>query len=236
MVVIADEIRRRLVAESEEEYRKFSAALIPNVDNVLGVRLPALRKIAKEIAKSDYEKYFAYSAEFMEEKMLQGMLVGLVKIEPENKLKMIEKFVPRIDNWSVCDSFCCGLKFTKTNKEIVWKFLQRYLNSTQEFEVRFALVMMLNYFVEENYIDKIFESIKKFKHDGYYAKMGLAWLLSVCYVSFPKQTFEYMKNDVDDREVIQKAVRKICDSYRVCNEDKTGIKEFFGLNKKQPGV
>lgn len=107
-------IRTQIFELIDPEYQKFSAALIPNIDNVLGVRLPELRKIAKKIAKDDWRTYLKTAEdEYFEEIMLQGMVIGYVKTDINDQLSYVASFIPKIDNWSVCDSFCIGLKFTK---------------------------------------------------------------------------------------------------------------------------
>ena len=92
-------------------------------------------------------------SEYFEEIMLQGMVIGYVKTDIDEILRYVADFVPKIDNWSVCDSFCTGLKFTKTNMEKVWDFLQPYLVSTEEYEIRFGVVMLLDFYLEEAYIN-----------------------------------------------------------------------------------
>jgi len=112
-------IRRELESIADEKYRVFSSKLIPNIDNVLGVRLPELRKIAKRLAKDNYQEYLAATELiYFEEIMLQGIIIGYLNVEWEDKVKHIIGFIPKIDNWSVCDSFCTGLKFDEKNKNI----------------------------------------------------------------------------------------------------------------------
>ncbi|MEG1448107.1 MAG: DNA alkylation repair protein, partial [Oscillospiraceae bacterium] len=150
---IIEAIREQLFSLADEKYRTFSASLLPNVDNIIGVRLPLLRNIAKEISKTNYEEYL-YSDEhiYFEEIMICGMAIGYAKEPPQQKLGHVEKFIPRINNWSVCDSFCNTLKFTNNNKEKMFEFLQPYFHSDKEFYVRFAVVMLLNYYVSEDYL------------------------------------------------------------------------------------
>ena len=221
-------IKQILKNESEENYQKFSSSLIPNIDNILGVRLPKLRKIANEIYKTqDWQKFLQLNdCEFMEEIMLQGMVIGLIKSEPETILHHIKNFVPKIDNWSVCDSFCNGLKFTNKNKELVWSFIQPYFNSDKEYEIRFAYVMTLSYFLEEKYLCLIFEHIENFKDDRYYAKMAAAWALSMCFVKFPNKTYKYLKTSKLDTWTFNKTIQKICESLQVDKETKMRVKEF----------
>jgi len=218
-------VKVRLLEESEEEYRKFSSSLLPGINNVLGVRLPKLRKFAKELLNYDYNSFLNHAEKYMEEVMLQGMLIGLIKELPETKLKRIKIFLPKIDNWSVCDSFCCSLKFTKTNQKLVWDYISTLITSEKEYYVRFALVMMLDYFVNEQYIDKVLEAIIAVKHDGYYAKMAAAWAMSICYIRFPLKTTPYMEK-LTNKEIKTITVRKICDSYQVSKEDKKKLKQL----------
>ena len=142
---------------SEEKYKEFSSKLIPGIDNILGVRLLYLRKVAKNIAKEDWRTYLKNANDtYFEEVMLQGMVIGYVKDSNiEEILVYIKKFILKINNWSVCDSFSSGLKITNKNKEIVWEFLKKYLSSEKEYEVRFAVVMLLNYYIDEEYIRKV---------------------------------------------------------------------------------
>ena len=107
-------IRNRLFELAEEDYRKFSSSLIPGEDKLLGVRLPHLRELAKEIVRGDWREYLNNAQdEYYEEIMLQGLVIGYAKAPPEEILKYIACFIPKISNWGVCDSFCTGLKLAK---------------------------------------------------------------------------------------------------------------------------
>lgn len=117
-------IKERLNELAEEEYRVFSTRLLPGVDNILGVRLPLLRKISKQLTKSDWREYLRTAQDdSFEEIMFQGMVIGCASYHADERLLDIKNFVPKIINWSVCDSFCVELKFTKDNAEEVWGFL-----------------------------------------------------------------------------------------------------------------
>lgn len=221
-------ISNYLLSVADDDYKKFSSSLIPNIDNVLGVRLPVLRKIAKEIYESGSWHDFLKQTnpEFMEETMLQGMVIGLIKENPEKILNYVKDFIPKINNWSVCDSFCAGLKFTKKNKELVWQFIQPYFKSDKEFEVRFAYVMLLTYFVEKDYIDDVLICIDEFKNKEYYAQMAAAWTLSICYIKFPDKTYEYLKNSNLDNWTFNKSIQKICESLKVSQQTKELLRKL----------
>lgn len=146
-----DEIRERLQAMSDTGYREFSASLIPASGRMemLGVRLPALRKYAKELSKGDWRAELACAEDiYLEETMLRGMVLGCACRDVEELLKYLTDFIPRIRNWSVCDSVCSGLKLAEKYPREVWDFLQPYLYSGEEFPARFALVMLLNHYVK----------------------------------------------------------------------------------------
>ncbi|MCR8657484.1 DNA alkylation repair protein [Paenibacillus endoradicis] len=220
-------MKEQLIDLAEEEYQKFSAALIPNINNVLGVRLPELRKIARKLAKNDWRTYLEKADhQYFEEIMLQGMVIGYVQTDIEERLNYISTFVPKIDNWSVCDSFCTGLKFTHDNRNLVWVFLQTHLVSNKEYEIRFGVVMFIFYYIDEQYIDKVLEILDSISHDGYYVKMAVAWAVSICYVKLPESTMIYLKDNTLDNFTYNKALQKITESTRIDLDTKKKIRSM----------
>lgn len=219
-------IREQLELLAEEKYRSFSSKLTPGKDNILGVRLPLLRKMAKEILKGNWRSYLKDATEnSMEEVLLQGMVIGGCKTDIEEKLKLAEGFIPKIDCWPVCDSFCGGLKIAQTHKEQVWDFIQPYLLSDKEYFIRFGVVMLLHYLTAE-YAPLAFSHFDRIKHEGYYVKMAVAWVLSMYYVHVPELTLKYLKNNQLDDFTFQKALQKIVESLRVSNEEKDMIRSM----------
>jgi len=222
-----EEIKTRLKALSDEKYRKFASGLLPGTSNLLGVRLPLLRSIAREIARGDWREYLKTADdEFFEETMLQGFVIGFAKTDDEEKLQLIREFIPKIGNWSVCDSFCASLKFVNNNRARVWDFLQQYFRSDREFELRFAIVMGIFYYTSDDYIDEFLKLLVRIKHDGYYVKMAVAWALSACYVKFPEKTLEYLKNSELDDFTYNKALCKIIESRMVDDETRAMIRKM----------
>ena len=209
-------IRIELEKIAEENYRIFATKLIPNVDNLLGVRLPRLRKIAKKIAQLDYEYYLAMDDPlYFEEVMLQGMIIGEIKLPWNERSRYVKQFTSKINNWSICDSFCCGLKFEASEKEIVWQFLQPYFASDAPYDIRFAVVMLLFHFVNDEYLQKVFTLFNQTKNDDYYVKMAVAWAISIYFRELPKLTMAYLqKNQLDDW-TYNKALQKITESLKV---------------------
>ena len=220
-------IRLELEAIAEADYKKFSASLIPGEEHLLGVRIPKLREIAKRIAKTDdWQEYLACEPYYFEETMLQGMIIGAVNISVEERLTYIQAFVPEIHNWSVCDSFVSGLKFTRKHPERVWEFIQPYLKSDEEFFIRFAVVMMMNYYLTDDYIDRVLHLLDGVKHDAYYVKMAVAWALATALAKQPEQTWAYFQNHQLDADTWKKTIQKSIESYRVSEEHKAILREM----------
>lgn len=221
------DIRDQLAALAEPEYQRFSSNLLPGVSNVMGVRLPHLRKIARKAAAGGWRELLEEPAgnQTMEETMIDGMILGYAKdLEWEEFLERAAAFIPRIQNWSVCDSVCSTLKRVREHREAFWDFLKPYLSSEKEFEVRFAAVMLLNFYVEESWIRQVVAELCTLNHEGYYAKMGIAWALSICWISFPRETENRTEQSGMDEEIYQKMLQKIIESTRTPEEEKRRLR------------
>lgn len=152
---MTEEIREKLIGLSEEKYRDFSKGLIPDCKPLLGVRLPMLRSLAKELTNSGAWKALVASEPeedlYFEEVMLRGMLIGSgtsKEKDIEEALRLFDSFVPLVDNWSVCDSCCLSLGIFEKHKQRVWEHIQPLLYSEREFEVRVALIVLLAHFLK----------------------------------------------------------------------------------------
>lgn len=235
-----EKVLNLLIDMSEESFKEFSEKLMGKEVKMLGVRLPLLRKLSKQIAKEDRMAYLEETTfpegeileqiPYMEEIMLYGMVVGLMKEKVEVLFPYIDKYVALIDNWSTCDSFCAGLKQTKAQPEEMWEYLQKYLKSDKEFHIRFAVVMFLNYYISEEYIDNLLKIFDEIHHEAYYVKMAVAWALSICLVKYWDKTIAYMEskdNHLDDftyRKALQKGRESLC----LTAEQKQYLKELKG--------
>ena len=221
------DLRDKLFELSDDKFKTFHSRLCPNTDNIIGVRLPLLRQLTKEIAKGDWRNFLSNSKEeYYEEILINGLVIAYAKCDVEERLNYIESFVPKIDNWAICDSFCNTLKFVNKNKEIMWEFIQPYLKSYNEFEIRFAVVIILNYYITEDYIDLVLKTLDNIKHDGYYVKMAVAWAISMCFVKFEEKTMAYLKDNSLDDFTYNKSLQKICESLRIDKNTKELIKSM----------
>ena len=222
-----DKIREKLFEKQDLKYKEFHSSLCPNVDKIIGVRVPELRKIAKEIAQQYYVRFLSQAKdEYYEELLLQGLVIGYAKISIEETFEYLEKFVPKINSWAVCDTTCSNLKITKKHMQEMWEFLEKYINSNKEYEIRFALVMYLNYFLTEEYIDKILEKLDKIENKEYYVQMAIAWLISFAYIKQKEKTEKYLLKNNLDQFTQNKAIQKICESYRVEVAEKEKLRKY----------
>lgn len=215
---------------AEQGNKKFTAMLNPGVDGVLGIRIPHLRHLARQIAAdSAWRDYVATAADtdFMESRMLHGMVIAYAKgIGTDERLKLVKEWVPRINSWSVCDNVCCTFKPKPCERAQWWRFIQPYFKSEREYELRFAVVMALDAFVDEEHIAQILQIVDGIRHDGYYVKMAVAWLLSVCFVKFPEATMPYLRHNSLDDFTHNKAIQKICESFRATDEQKADVRRL----------
>lgn len=220
-------IRNELYENSEEGYKKFHSSLVPGISNILGVRVPKLREIAKRAAKGDYREFIEHvDTQVYEELMLWGMILGYAKLSAEERKKELEKFIPHINNWAICDCSCATYKFMRDFPKEWMPFIQSYLCSTQEYEIRFAVVCLLDFFINETYIEQVLDLLLQVHHEGYYVKMAVAWAISLCFVKFEEKTMNYLKNNKLDDFTYNKSLQKICESLRVDKDTKAIIKSM----------
>ena len=224
------EIEKELLNMQDKKYKEFQKGICPGVEEIIGIRIPMLRNYAKELLKKyDFKQLMeSIPSNYYEEIMLQGMLIGQAKLDFNEIIKYVEDFIPKIDNWAVCDTFCTGLKITKKHKEEMWNFIQKYIKSDKEFYIRFGIVLILNYYIDEDYLYKNFKIFDSIKSDKYYVQMAVAWAISFCLIKFYDKTIEYLKNSKIDKFTYNKSIQKAIESYRITKERK----EFLRTLKK----
>ncbi len=210
-----------LQANAENDYRDFSIKLNPGVTAMYGVRLPILKQIAKDVCKGDWESTLKEATDdSIEELMVQGYIIGFAKSDYDTLIKYVEEFVKKIKVWSVCDTTVATFKFVRKEKEKTWDFLYFYAKDADVWNRRFAAVMMLSHFIDDEYIDKVLKRLSSMSSSGYYAEMGIAWAIQGCYSKFPEKTKAILEKNILAKEVQNKAIQKICESLRTSNEEK----------------
>ena len=222
-----EEIRKDLFNMQDKKYKEFHSSLSPNVDNIIGVRVPVLRNYAKELIKKYKQEEIKIGDKYYEELLLQGMIIGLQNKENiENVIVKVNKFLPKINSWGVCDTFCAGLKISKKYQKEMFKVIEKYLKSNKEYELRFAIVMLLDYYINDEYIDTILKTLNKIKSDKYYVQMANAWAISICLVKYYEKTVEFLGNCNLDNFTYNKAIQKAIESYRITDKQKENLRKM----------
>lgn len=212
------------------KYKEFNSKIVC-ADNIIGVRTPELKKIAKTIAKGDYISFFKENKhKYYEETLVHGLVLGYLSLDFVELKYYIDDFLPYINNWAICDMTVSNLKiFSKTKcKDVLFKEIKKYIKDNNPWINRFGYVLLLDYFIEDKYIDEIFELCKNYK-DHYYVKMGIAWLISVCFIKQKEKTLKFLESNKLDDWTYNKAIQKIIESNRVVDIDK---KMLRGMKRK----
>ena len=221
------EFIKYLLSLQDIKYKEFHSSLVLNSKyEMIGIRVPIMRNIAKEIAKSDIEEFLKYAQDkYYEEVMIQGFVISHIKDE---KLfyKHFQEYVSKIDNWALCDSFCSSIKIIRKYEDKYFKEAIKMSLNEAEFVSRVGLVMILNHFISQANLNDIFDTLNKIQSNKFYINMAEAWLLCEMYIKFPKKTKEFIKNNNLNKFTQNKAISKIHDSYRVSMEEKELLNKY----------
>lgn len=214
------DVRQELLNCADINYKEFHKKLVPTVDEnkIIGVRIPQLRKIGKKLEDNSFEWYF------YEEIMLHGFYIGYKKLDYKERLVLLDEFVPRIDNWAVCDCVCSTLKFIEKNKKEFLDYLPKYMYSDKEYEVRFSTVILMDYYICDEYIDFVLDYLTSVKSSYYYVNMAVAWALSVAFVKYKEKVLPLIKSKCLPKDVHNMTISKIRDSLRVDSDTKKYLK------------
>lgn len=214
------DIRQELFAAADPKYKAFHKKLIPDVqeDKIIGVRIPQLRKLGKKLESDD----FAW--DYYEEVMLHGFYIGYKKMEYSERLSLLDRFVPRIDNWAVCDCVCASLKFIEKKRTEFLQYLKKYMDSEKEYELRFAAVILMDYYLTDDYIDFSLNWLKSVKSEYYYVQMAVAWALCTAFTKYQDKVMPVLESKTLPKDVQNRTISKIRDSFRVDRNTKEYLK------------
>lgn len=212
---------------SDDKYRMFSEKLIFTKYPMLGIRTPILTQVVKSILMTDIYQFLQQTTyQYYEEVMIEGFVIASFK-DPKVQIAYLDTYISKIDNWALCDMVISRMKLVKKYPEIYFEWLQTLLKNNNEFYKRFGYVLLLNYYVEDIYLDKIFELCNAYASSDYYVQMAIAWLLSYCYLQDKDKTLSYLKHNQLDTFTCRKAVQKIRESLRISKEEKVMLKQFL---------
>lgn len=224
---MSDYILNLLLENKDDEYAVFQRKLIPNIDpdTVLGVRTPVLRKISKSLIKDkaglDFLKELPHK--YFDEYQLHGFMISQIK-DFDLCIYELERFLPYIDNWATCDQ--TSPVIFKKNKEILLPYISRWIKSEKTYTVRFAIGMLMQHYLDEDYKKEYLYMVSGVKSDEYYINMEIAWYLATALAKQYDDAFEIIKLKSLDKWVQNKTIQKAKESYRISTEKKSILNEY----------
>ena len=221
------DVRKMLFSLQEMNVICYYEKVVPNLNNVIGVRVPKLRKIAKAIVKENYIEYLKFDEDlYFEELIIQGMIIGLLNLDEANLKKYVDFYLNKISNWALCDVFVGNLKCLKKYKIDLFDYFLSMLSDYNEFKKRFVFVVFLTYYVDEKYVDKLISAVSVDKDDRYYVVMAKAWLMSVIYFKFKSKVMAELSNHSLDFNTHNKTIQKITASLKCTDFEKNVLKSM----------
>lgn len=216
-----EELQEGLFDLQDAGYREFHLKTCPQAQHVLGVRVPEQRKLAKDITRGDFWQFLnEIQPHYYEEVLITGIVVATAPMGLAERLDYTAWFVPMINNWAVCDTFCASFKPKPADLPRLWDFLMQYRSSQQEYELRFMLVMLLDHFLLPEYLERIFILLDEIQSPAHYVEMAKAWLVAELFIKHRNATLDYLQRDQLSTFAHNKAIQKARESRRISDADK----------------
>ncbi len=218
------EIQNELFALKDDQYQKFQAKILPNIESgkIIGVRVPKLRALAKQLFK---QKEYYYIEDFFanlphtyyEENLLHSFLIEQIKNFDEC-MAQLEKFLPFIDNWAVCDT--CHPKVFGRHTGVILQKAQAWVKSSEPYTIRYGINCLMTYFLDENFDPTHFEQVCAVNNEDYYVKMMQAWYFATALAKQWQAAVQVIEQKKLSPWVHNKTIQKACESFRVTDEHK----------------
>ena len=222
------DIQKKLFGLSDTEYADFQARLTPSVERekIIGVRVPKVRALAKELLKLSPQTEFlkALPHQYYDENMLHGLLISEIK-DYDNCIAEVEKFLPFVDNWAVCDIM--SPKIFKKNKEKLLEKIKIWSKSKHAYTIRFAIEMLMSHYLDGDFKPEYLKIPAAVKSDEYYVKMMIAWFFATALSKQWDKAVSVIENDeIKDNWTHNKTIQKACESYRITEEQKDYLRSL----------
>ena len=207
-----------LLELKDEKYRIFTQKLIPNIplENVIGVRIPALRTLAKKLHKEKNEECSVFLSElphkYLDENMLHSFLICQLK-DFNEVIILTEKFLPYVDNWAVCDSF--APKVFSKHLDILLPKIKKWISSSHTYTVRYAIGLLLQYYLDDAFKEEYLKLVANVKSDEYYINMMIAWFFAESLAKQKDTTLPFLQNKILEKWTHNKAIQKAIESRRI---------------------
>ena len=225
--MICDEINKKLFGIQDKKYRDFQAKLIPTVsaDTIIGVRTPELRAYAKELAKREDVSVFLKDLphKYFDENQLHAFILSAMK-DYDACMESVIEFLPYVDNWATSDQM--SPKVFKKHREDLLKNIKKWLKSGKVYTVRFAIGMLMEHFLDEDFKPEYPEMVSKIRSDEYYINMMTAWYFATALAKQYDAVLPYIEEKRLDAWTHNKAIQKSVESFRIPPDQKEYLKKL----------
>jgi len=215
---------------SDQNYKIFQEKICKTKYIILGIKIPILRKITKELLKK-YEYTTILNNldnKYFEHIMIKGFIIANINIDYKKRIQLIDAFLDEIDNWAICDLFVSELKFIKNNYEEFFSYATDLITRKKEYHIRLGIVILLNYYINDTYIDLVLKKMLEINSEFYYVKMATSWCLSICLIKYFSKTKSFLEDNKNslDKWTYNKALQKGIESTQISQENKNILKEM----------
>ena len=227
MTTLIREINEQLYQMRDPDYKRFQASLMPGVapERILGVRVPALRRLAKDMIRDGRAAaYLALSLlphKTYEEDCLHAFLIEGIA-DYDACVSALVRFLPYVDNWAVCDMMSPPVLGRYPAR--LWDTVRDWLASGHEFTVRYGLVMLMRHFLGASFSSEVFVLVSGVTYDGYYVKMAAAWLMAEALARHWDDTFSFLRESILPLWIRKKAVQKALESRKLTDFQKEQLR------------
>lgn len=223
-----DLITKMLFDNQDLEYRDFNSKIIPNIDKdkIIGVRMPVIRRIAKNIYNEEYIDEFLNDLphKYQEENILHGVIISLKYRDIDMLFGKLDEFLPYVDNWAITDVI--SPKIFKKYPDKVYNKIRKWVNSDYEYVIRFGIVTLLQFYLDDNFRLDELEMVKNINSNYFYVKMAIAWFYSFALIKQYDSTIKYFKDKELEKWIHNKAIQKAIESYRISDERKEYLRSL----------
>ena len=223
------DIQQQLFALQDLKYRDFQAKLVPGMDvnDIIGVRTPELRKFAKQLAKDERVGEFlaVLPHQYLDEMNLHGFIISELK-DYDECLKEIERFLPYVNNWATCDLLSPKAFKQKKNRERLIEDIKRWMASDEPFTIRFGIEMLMSFYLDEDFKPEYLKWVSEIRHEHYYVKMMVAWYFATALAKQWDATLLYIKEQTMEKWTHNKTIQKAVESNRITAEQKEYLRKY----------
>ena len=222
---VSDEILAELFRLRDEKYKQFQGALIPNIDrdNVIGVRTPELKKLAKKLAaREDIDLFLeALPHKYFDENQLHAFIISEIK-DFQACVRAVERFLPFVDNWATCDQLSPKV-FGKHTGELI-DHIKKWMDSGETYIVRFGIGMLMRWYLDEAFDPAYPRAVAAVRSEEYYVQMMAAWYFATALAKQYGAVIHFIEERVLDPRVHNKAIQKALESFRITAEQKAYLR------------